>query len=116
MLGHLGWSCDLTLSKVIQFWEKSEEWEQTRQDHKIYDQLKLLSGEGRGDEGNIGFFGGGGGGKTPVEHRNSQRQKQLNLQYINTTAHWFWLCCQHSRLNTAPLAENQLKQASGFYT
>lgn len=75
MLNCLGWSCGLTLSKAIWCWDKIGEkrHSQDLQDLRLTKAVSLMR---KGEiKGVLAFLA-----KAPVEHRNAQRQKQLNLQ------------------------------------
>lgn len=75
MLNCLGWSCGLTLSKAIWCWDKTGEkrHSQDLQDLWLTEAVSLMRKEEI--KGVLAFLA-----KAPVEHRNAQRQKQLNLK------------------------------------
>lgn len=74
-LNCLGWSCGLTLSKAIWFWDKlrNREHSPEPQDLWLTKAVSLMRKEET--KGVLAFLA-----KVPVEHRNTQRQKQLTLQ------------------------------------
>lgn len=75
ILNCLGWTCDLTLSKAIWCWEKTGEkrHSQNLQDLWLTKAVSLMRKEEI--KGVLAFLA-----NAPVECRNAQRQKQLNLQ------------------------------------
>lgn len=75
ILNCLGWTCDLTLSKAIWCWDKTGEkrHSQNLQDLWLTKAVNLMRKEEI--KRVLAFLA-----KTPVEHRNARRQKQLNLQ------------------------------------
>lgn len=98
MLNCLGWSCGLTSSKAIWFWDKlrSREHSPDLQDLWLNKAVSLMRKEEI--KRVLAFFCFFLFWQKSSWTRECPKAKPLTLRYINKTAYWFRLCRQHSRL------------------